>query len=156
MVPKTPPENVVTPGPVEALPAGPGIFAAAAAAASAPAAASIATGQKRQRTASGDGDDEPPFCVSATERAGYEKISVVYAPWKSWRKADVWVSKDACSADVKMFLEQTTGHYNHKCMLVGVTSKSRLEPQSSVLMASSSNWAPLEDRVLVPTATRLC
>ena len=93
--------------------------------------------------------------VSETPVAGWQKLQFMYVPPFAWKTREVYVHATTTSADVKYHLQSKVGMPHDKFCVFGLQSQQRL-PFSEELTGycASSNWEPLEARVLIPT-TRL-
>ena len=93
--------------------------------------------------------------VSLEPRRLFEtKLRFLVAPTESWSMKEVWVSASTTAADAKHFLQQHSLPQS-QAQLVGLVSQVKIPWHKKLLEGSQENWAPTEDRVLIPSTSRL-
>ena len=82
------------------------------------------------------------------------KIKFLLAPQQYWTRVELWVHPTTTVGDAKHFLEAQSFPHG-QAELFGTETKTKLGWREPLLVASEKNWSPLEDRVVVPSTTRL-
>jgi len=82
------------------------------------------------------------------------KLKFLYAPQQHWSRVELWVHSSTTSGDAKHFLEQHSIPHD-QAELFGTVSKTKIGWNKKLLEGSQENWAPIEDRVLIPSTSRL-
>lgn len=93
--------------------------------------------------------------VSREELPGFRKVSFLYSPKECWIEQTLWVSSTTTGGDCKAWLSHHVQMHHADTMLVGLTSQKKLDWRQKILDPSPENWAPGEDRVLIPSNARL-
>ena len=82
------------------------------------------------------------------------KLRFLVAPAASWTVKEVWVCGSTTAADAKHYLQQHSFPQS-EAQLVGLVSQVKIPWHKKLLEGSQENWAPTEDRVLIPSSARL-
>jgi len=82
------------------------------------------------------------------------KLRFLVAPAASWTVKEVWVCGSTTAADAKHYLQQHSFPQS-EAQLVGLVSQVKIPYHKKLLEGSQENWAPMEDRVLIPSSARL-
>ena len=93
--------------------------------------------------------------ISREEMPGFRMVRFLYSPKECWSEQELWVTSTTTAGDCKAWLSHHVGMHHTDTFLVGLTSQKKLEWQRRILEASPENWAPTEDRVLMPSNARL-
>ena len=82
------------------------------------------------------------------------KLKFLLAPQQYWTSVELWVHPTTTAGDAKHFLAaQSFPH--HQAELFGTVSKTKMNWNKKLLEGSQENWAPVEDRVVIPSTSRL-
>ena len=82
------------------------------------------------------------------------KLKFLLAPQQYWTRVELWVHPTTTAGDAKHFLAaQSFPH--QQAELFGTVTKTKIGWANTVLVGSKQNWAPLEDRVVIPSTSRL-
>ena len=101
-----------------------------------------------------------PLCtwlsgVSAEPLRGFEtRLRFLVAPQTSWTVKEIWVHGSTTSGDAKHYLKQFSIPES-EAQLFGLVSQEKIPWHKKLLEGSHTNWAPTEDRVLIPSSFRL-
>jgi len=82
------------------------------------------------------------------------KLRFLVAPAASWTVKEVYVCGSTTSADAKHYLQEHSLPQS-EAQLVGLVSQVKIPWHKKLLEGSQENWAPTEDRVLIPSTSRL-
>jgi len=82
------------------------------------------------------------------------KLTFLVSPQKHWSSVELWVHASTTSGDAKHYLEQQCLAHD-QAELFGTVSKQKIGWNKKLLEGSHENWAPVEDRVLIPSNSRL-
>ena len=82
------------------------------------------------------------------------KLRFLVAPATSWTVKEVWVHGSTTAGDAKHYLQQHSLPQS-EAQLFGLVSQEKIPYWKKLLEGSQVNWAPTEDRVLIPTSARL-
>ena len=82
------------------------------------------------------------------------KLRFLVAPAASWTVKEVWVCGSTTAGDAKHYLQQHSLPQS-EAQLVGLVSQVKIPWHKKLLEGSQENWAPTEDRVLIPSSARL-
>ena len=82
------------------------------------------------------------------------KLRFLVAPASSWTVKEVWVCGSTTAGDAKHYLKQHSLPES-EAQLYGLVSKEHIPWHKKLLEGSQVNWAPTEDRVLIPSSARL-
>jgi len=82
------------------------------------------------------------------------KLRFLVAPAASWSVKEVYVCGSTTSADAKHYLQEHSLPQS-EAQLVGLVSQVKIPWHKKLLEGSQENWAPTEDRVLIPSTSRL-
>ena len=93
--------------------------------------------------------------ISTEEMPGFTMVRFLYSPKECWSERELWVTSTTTAGDCKAWLSNHVAMHHTDTFLVGLTSQKKLEWQRRILEASPENWAPTEDRVLMPSNARL-
>ena len=93
--------------------------------------------------------------VSTEPLPGFStKLRFMVAPQPSWEMKEIFVHSSTTAGDAKHFLQQYSIP-SSTAELYGTISKAKLPWHKRLLEGSNNNWAPMEDRVMVPSSFRL-
>ena len=82
------------------------------------------------------------------------KLKFLLAPRQYWTSVELWVHSTTTAGDAKHFLAaQSFPH--HQAELFGTVSKTKIGWNKKLLEGSQENWAPVKDRVVIPSTSRL-
>ena len=93
--------------------------------------------------------------ISTEEMPGFKMLRFIYSPKECWSEKELWVTPTTTAGDCKAWLSQHVEMHHADTFLVGLTSQKKLDWHRRILESSPENWAPTEDRVLMPSNTRL-
>jgi hypothetical protein len=82
------------------------------------------------------------------------KLRLLVAPQPSWEMKEIFVHSSTTAGDAKHYLQQYSIPSTDS-ELYGTVSKVKLPWHKKLLEGSNHNWAPIEDRVMVPSSVRL-
>ena len=82
------------------------------------------------------------------------KLRFLVAPTASWSVKEIYVCGSTTSADAKHYLQEHSLPQS-EAQLVGLVSQVKIPWHKKLLEGSQENWAPTEDRVLIPSTSRL-
>ena len=82
------------------------------------------------------------------------KLRFLVAPTASWSVKEIYVCGSTTSADAKFYLQEHSLPQS-EAQLVGLVSQVKIPWHKKLLEGSQENWAPTEDRVLIPSTSRL-
>ena len=114
---------------------------------------------KRSRTEENCPDDVP-LCtwlsgVSPEPLPGFmTKLRFLVAPQPSWSIKEIFVHSSTTAGDARHYLKEHSLPAN-EAELFGTVSKEKIPWHKRLLEGSHHNWAPTEDRVLIPSSFRL-
>ena len=93
-------------------------------------------------------------CSTVPVPGFHTKLRFLLAPQQYWTRVELWVHPTTTVGDAKHFLEAQSFPHG-QAELFGTETKTKLGWREPLLVASEKNWSPLEDRVVVPSTTRL-
>ena len=93
-------------------------------------------------------------CSTVPVPGFHTKLRFLLAPQQYWTRVELWVHPTTTVGDAKHFLAaQSFPH--EQAELFGTVTKTKIGWREPLLVASEKNWSPLEDRVVIPSTSRL-